>query len=272
MYEDTGRKILIVGKRGEPRYHPLYQNVPYIASLSEAKQHGLYTIQDAPGRRPYIDYPATLSHSENNGTLNNLHRWVWELNYQVSRAEIVFSDAEEELWSRDIPDWPYVVVEPNIKPKAPETKRWPFDNWQQLVNKVIPDVRFIQFIQGKQSHKLNNVVRLPSGDIRKAAYWVKHATCVVTSEGGLSHLAGAFNTKCVAFYGGYCHPSVIGYKNQRAVWINDPKILGVRIINDRIKESVRQVTVAKMENQLRLALSEIGMDKQLFVDIVPPID
>lgn len=186
----TGRRVQILDRTGRPRWHSLWQGLPWIARPAE---RGLFSqIYNAGGCRPYVSYPFT---KEIGQTFTD---WRAQDNIgeiRLTEKEKRFGAAVAIALKRS-----FVIFEPNLKSTSNPNKDWGWENWKQLSfrlkhlnlvqlgpkgTRVLPGVRFVQ-----------------TRDIREAAAVLKFAEGAVLAEGGLHHAAAVMGTRATVLFGG----------------------------------------------------------------------
>ena len=105
--------------------------------------------------------------------------------------------------------WPFVIVEPNLKPTASLNKDWGFFRYQRLVA-MRPDVPWLQLGRAG-ARRLAGTRRLTTPDFRRAAAVLARARAYVGPEGGLHHAAAALGVPAVVIFGAFTAPANTGY-------------------------------------------------------------
>lgn len=195
----TSKRFLIMGKRGEPKWHFAWEGNPHIARPGEPHddvitQHKL---------RPYIEAATP-------------ERWTWR-EYSPIPAQIQLTPRAREL-ARHVAG--AIVFNPTIKRGASPNKDWGFERWKLLVTQNL-DFRWVQI--GEAGPRIRGAEQLPTADFFEACGAVFGAAAVVVHEGALHHVAAAFGTPAVVIRGGYISPFATGYVGQADcyVWLPD---------------------------------------------------
>lgn len=204
---DHGRKVEILDRNGQRRWHPLWEGLEYIATPG---QQGAFTrMVDGPGCRPY--------HVAKEAT-----RWRFNLSHRAQRAEIRFTPSELEFAER------YrgrIIVEPSIKAKAPPGKQW--GRWDALA-RLIQDA-------GQQVSQMGSANLLPGAELietptfRHAAAVLSVARAAVLPEGGLHHAAAAVGCRAVVIFGGFTPIEVTGYNMHTNIGASGSEACGMRV-------------------------------------------
>lgn len=245
LHKATGKRICI-GKYPTILWSPLYNQNPYLVSPSEGDSGACKWLEDSPGSRPYIDYQGTRLHSDNRRMVGKkFRRWVFMKNHSPEPMEIFFTHQEE--WERDqLRKRPYILLSPHIKSKAPPNKKWPFEYYQQLVDNLKND---LHIIQSKKDHSEEELMGVDGRqlNVRELAVYISTAALVICSEGLLHHLAAAFNTPAIVFFGGFISPNVTGYDYQQSIYVQDKDVLGVREETVAGQEIMRSISPEHVE-------------------------
>jgi len=190
---------------GKPRKHPAWENNPAIDTQSPVK------IVDSVHARPYISHWT---------------RWhggaqiVFNPNYHARAGKIHLTPAEYEAASRFVPDEPFAIVEPIVRPPGSQNKDWGFDKWKQVI-KDFP-IPVFQFKVGKQTRILQEAKMIEAPNFRISAGIIEQASLVMTVEGGMHHLAASMGTPAVVVFGGFIDPEITGYTYQKNFYIALP--------------------------------------------------
>jgi len=105
----------------------------------------------------------------------------------------------------------YVCIEPHSKTSWMKSRIYPFDKYQNIVNALKDKFNFVQ-IGAPNARKLDNAL-YTNGDLtfRETYGILKKASFLLSTEGGLVHLANAADTKSFTIYTSYQHPSMTMY-------------------------------------------------------------
>lgn len=205
---EHGRKVEIVDRTGARRSHPMWEGLEYIAVRGES---GLFTrMMDAPGCRPY--------HSGKEPT-----RWRFNLAHRAQRAEIRFTPSELEFAQRYRDR---IILEPNIKPKAPPGKQW--RQWPALA-KLIHDAGYRVSQMGSGANLLPGAEHIDTPTFRHAAAVLSVARAAVLPEGGLHHAAAAVGCRAVVIFGGFTPIEVTGYDTHINIGASGSEACGMRV-------------------------------------------
>jgi len=152
---------------------------------------------------------------------NNNKRWYHNNTpYKPKTAPIEFKDSEEMWFMLNYKKLqPYILINPDAKQSVYANNKKYF-RWQEVIDglqdykliRALPSPKFIAKAKGQTDYLgLQNVRCLT---IREAMILIKYAQLVVTTEGGVHHIAGNLNTPCVVLYGSHQSPQRTGYEGQ----------------------------------------------------------
>jgi len=252
LHRETGKRVCI-GKRPVLIWSPLYCNIPYIVNPGEPSSDDQIWLDDCPGSRPYIDYQGTRLHTDNRRMVGKkFRRWVYNDKHTPEPMEVVFT--QEEEWEREVlAKRRFIIINPHIKGKAPESKRWPFEYYQEVVNSMKEGFEIIQPKQDPSEPTLVGAQPMVL-DLRQLAVYLSTAALVICSEGLLHHLAAAFKTRAVVLFGGFISPHVTGYRFQHSIYVKDKDVLGVRERTEAGEKIMRAITPQHVMNLAEEAL------------------
>lgn len=196
-HRSTGKRVRIVGQKGETRWSDLWWGLDWIAAPSETGDFA--TVRNGPGCRPYIRYPWK-------GGTCHYSGWRCRDNVGAIRfkpGEVAFAeDVARQLGA-------FVVIEPNLAATSNQNKQWRWDRWQRLVA-LLPEVSWIQ--PGPPGTRvLNGVRHVSTADFRHAAAVLDRAVLSAIPEGALHHAAGALRRPAIVLYGGTVDENSMGY-------------------------------------------------------------
>jgi len=205
VYSILGKSVAICGVSGNPRNHPVWKNHPAVDSNSPLH------IVDGPSARPYI-----LRWSRNPGLTI-----VWNTKYRARAGHIRLTAQEQAEALCLIPEVPFAIVEPIVRKPGSQNKDWGFERWEKVV-KDFP-IPVYQFDPDGKTKILPEVTAINSPSFRIAAGIVKHASLVMTVNGGTHHMAASMNTPAVVVFGGFADPKITGYTYQRNFYVDLPE-------------------------------------------------
>jgi ADP-heptose:LPS heptosyltransferase len=152
---------------------------------------------------------------------NNNKRWYHNNTpYKPKTAPIEFKDSEEMWFMLNYKKLqPYILINPDAKQSVFANNKKYF-RWQEVIDglqdykliRALPSPKFIAKAKGQTDYLgLQNVRCLT---IREAMILIKYAQLVVTTEGGVHHIAGNLDVPCVVLYGSHQSPQRTGYEGQ----------------------------------------------------------
>ncbi len=255
-----GQKVAI-GNGARAHWSSVFDNNPRLATPHWVDRGKPVTwCNNYRGHRPYINYRATLDAgltvlNDKKPTRRNLLRaagkWVWKYQYKVRPGEMFFT-AEEKIYGQQVLDrvGPFVIIEPNIKPKASPNKDWGLHRYVGVTRKL-NDVTFIQVGDPRTSNNAGvSFVGTPT--FRIACSILSRASAYLGPEGGLHHAAAAFDIPAVVIFGGYISPKITGYDSH--INFADDEICGMRRSCSHCKEAMRKISVVQVIEAIRSVL------------------
>lgn len=220
LADEHGKKVAIVDKRGNRRWHWIWRDHPCIATQGHRGE--VVTLKNGPSCRPYVDYERTTK-----------ERWAytnWSVN-EVGPGEIFC------LRRRKSGD--YVAIEPHIKANASPNKQWGWANWQALVD-LLPNVDWFQ-LGPRGTETLKGVRLIETESFLRAAEMLSGARAAVLPEGGLHHAAASLGIPAVVLFGGMLSPLNTGYKQHLNLAVDAPEALGWRIPHPACERAWREI-------------------------------
>lgn len=200
VHRETGKRVMIVDIQRKPRWSPMWDGLPWIA---EPKERGDFVvIQNAPQCRPYIQYPFTRDIGQ------RFTKW----RARDHLGAIVLTEGEKQAARAATAGLgPFIVIEPNISPKANPNKQWGAAKWQALAGLMLAEgYTPVQLAWGGPT-SLKGVRQVSTPNFRLGAAVLALAQGAVLPEGGLHHAAGVLNVPAVVLFGGMISPETTGY-------------------------------------------------------------
>jgi hypothetical protein len=201
LFDEQGKRVLIVDEHGSPRWHPMWAGNPVIVNPNtdpDAGRPWLFTrLRSGPHCRPYIVYPFT---QQTGWTFNASFRCRDHL------ARIYLTDAERQRGIDARARYgPYILIEPFTKHV---NFRWALDRWAALVAACQDRLTFLQHTHADSV--LVPGARPEPATFREACGLIASADAYVRSESGLCHAAAALGVPQVTIFGGCMDPDVMG--------------------------------------------------------------
>lgn len=206
-FNETGKRVRIVGKNGRPRVNDLWRGLPWI--VNDATERGDFaTVVNGPQARPYIRYPFTRA-------LGCTYSG-WRARDHVGAIHLFAPElAHAEAWTRGRP--PFIVLEPNLAPMSNPNKQWGVDRWQALAD-ILSKRGFLPVQLGPRGTPiLRNVLHFETPTFRDAAAILARASAAILPEGALHHAAAALGVRAVVLFGGAVDVNATGYPLHRNI-------------------------------------------------------
>jgi hypothetical protein len=207
----TDRKVAVLDRNGRPRWSPLWEGSPRIATPDEAVRRKCLELVNGPGCRPYIDYPRMRADFARvfPGNEFRLKRQHPQLPYRFTDHRC----SKGEFYNIKPVTNGYVVIEPHNKANQ-YNRDWGWARWQQVVD-ALPGLSWMQ-INPPGHRLLRGAVHKPAGSFLDACRMLAGARLYVGPEGGLYHAAGRRAVPCGggARYTGGRHLRRLGLASQ----------------------------------------------------------
>lgn len=202
MYDADGRRVLICGSDGRPRWHPIWEGNPILVRPEHEVWNDRRLIS-GPGCRPYIVYP-----------FDEASGWTFNTSFRcrdhIAKLYLTSQEYDRGKAALDAHGC-YVLIEPFTKH---QNFRWPVERWNDLVA-ACPDLTFVQ-----HTHRDSPVIygaRQESATFREACGLAAACDVYVRSESGMCHAAAALGVPQVTLFGGCMDPDVMGYYPKQTV-------------------------------------------------------
>lgn len=231
MYAANPVPVLVMGIDNRPQWSEVFVFNPKILKRRTASK--VQILVNGPGARPYV-------------AGKQPDKWLWKP-FGPTPGELYFHINELSFGKNRSST---ILIEPNIKAKGNLNKAWPFERWQQLVNRKAGKFMQVGPIGTKW---LENVERIVTPTFRHAAVVLKYAKCLVSSEGGLMHAAAALGVPAVILWSEFIDPSVTGYKDHINIRHAD-RTCGARLACPTCLASMQAITVDEVDAKLRSVL------------------
>jgi len=171
------------------------------------------------------------------------------------KCEIYPTKEEENKSESIVNDLPleYVCIEPHSKTSWMKSRVYPFDKYQNIVNALKDKFNFVQ-IGSPNSRKLDNALCINGKLTFRETYGVlKNSMFLLSTEGGLVHLANASGTKSFVIYTSYQHPSMTMYPENTLIDIAlyRDEILGYKNheLYEKERESHNETEIIELINE-----------------------
>jgi len=137
----------------------------------------------------------------------------YEIEDPELKCELYFTDEETQKAEEKAKklDSEFIIIEPHSKLSYTVNRRYPFEKWQDIVNKINKNIQVVQIGQ-KGNEVFEGVIDLTGQtSFREAAALTGAAKLFLSSEGGLVHAATAVDTKSIVILTGYQTPKMVEY-------------------------------------------------------------
>lgn len=162
-----------------------------------------YCLQDTPNR---------AIHKSDKHIIETICEF-YEIEEPQLKCELYFTAFEKSKFDNDFKSKlprNYVAIEPVSKTNYTPNRTYEFYKWQNIVDSC-PAVKFVQ-VGAKTEHILNGVIDLTGKTtFREAALVIANADALMSSEGGLTHVATAVETTAIVIITGYQSEKMIAY-------------------------------------------------------------
>ena len=178
----------------------IYRGNPNVAEPGCERDADLVWIQHCHGSRLYLRAITPERH-------------ILIDTFRAEPGEVYFDTEELNFGRRAAGREPFVVIESRTKPVYPN-KQWGSQRWAELVYRLAPEMRLIDFTPGlNSSHSELGIEHVRTRNFRLAMAVLQHAELFIGPEGGLHHAAAALGIPAIVIFGGWANPTVTGYKN-----------------------------------------------------------
>lgn len=234
LQKSDPRKVRIEYER--VRWHPLWDHNPRIAMPHETGDFQSFRPRQN-GLRPYCAEKSP-------------QRWRWKAwrppvgEIYLSRDERAFGDVNAG----------HVVIEPNIKGSASPNKRWPWDRWLLLIERMCSAGIVPVQLGPRDTVRIPGARFVETRGIRQAAAVLSRARAAVLTEGALHHIAAGVGCPAVVIFGGYISPEVTGYDSQVNLFTGHGLGCGMRTPCECCERAMDAITVERVFEAFRKAL------------------
>lgn len=234
------RAVAILDRKGRPRWHPIWEHNPRIATPEQFDAGcDVQTIANGGGCRPYLDQARSTR-----------EQFFFNKDYRAEPGEIYLTEAERAHGRRTAGA---IVIEPWIKQAASRNKDWGLFNWKELIV-LLGDLPLVQLV-GPGMPPLRPLRQVPTRNEREAAAAIAGARACVLPEGGLHHAAAALGVPAVVIFGGYTHPATTGYDLHVNLFTGG-EACGQRLPCKHCREAMNAISPAAVAAALRALLAK----------------
>jgi hypothetical protein len=238
LWRINRRRVKILDRNDRPRWHPVWNGNPALAMPEEEGEFEL--LKDCGHFRPYMRDIADTQ-----------YRFTA---YRPRWASLYFTDSEMAFGAANVG---HVILEPNLKPRAPRNKDWGWPRWERLAW-LLADLPLAQ-VGPLGTKTLQGVPLIETPDFRMAAAVLKFSRVYVGHEGGLHHAAAAVRLPAVVIFGGFISPAVTGYAEQtsltaQGLGVEHPYGCGRRVECPHCADAMAQITPERVADEVRKVL------------------
>ena len=116
----------------------------------------------------------------------------------------------------------FIIIEPATEHQN-ASKLWPLNYWETLCEEIrtsYPDIKIIQISPNPVT--LPHVINLTGqSTFREALHFIEQSLTLITTEGGLMHLAAATDKQSIILYSGYLPKSLMSYPQHINLYANE---------------------------------------------------
>lgn len=199
-WRQTAQQCVITDDHGRIRAHPLWEHHPAIAPKAG---EGVHRIRNAPGSRPYIEYPFTFE--------TGCRFTPWRA--RDHRCRLALTPDELARGKARAGESPIIVIEPHIAESSNQNKQWGWQRWTilaALLRMRFPSHRTVQ-IGPRGTATVAGCELIADEGFRDGCATLAHASLAVLPEGGLHHAAAALGVPAVVIFGGTVPVENMGY-------------------------------------------------------------
>lgn len=238
LHEKTGKRVCIVDRHGSPRWHEIWDGVDF---LSKNFGQDVVTLADGPRCRPYI--------ASAGGGFVKFRRSHRAIPGSVTIPEYLLHVPENRR---------IIFVEPGFKgTNSADNKDWGWSNWVDLSERLHSAGFPLVQVPMAGRKALRRAVPMYEESLHGLASWVTRARLVVTTEGGVHHMAAAVGTPAVVIWGGYTSPDFLGYPDHFNIFDeHDQSPCGRLSSCGHCRERMDAITVCRVESAILSALSK----------------
>jgi len=215
LWRATGRRVVIVGQDGAPRWSDLWRGHPGIAGRAEAGSSQIVRLVNGPGARPYLRDWRTWG-GQPQATFT-----AWRAADHLGTMPLSVSEAANAARLAAGLDR-FVIIEPHFGRTSSPNKGWGLERYQALVD-AMPGVCFVQVGPAGTPvlRGTSGLIETPS--FRDACAVMARAAAYIGPEGGLHHAAAVFRRPAVVLFGGFTSPLNTGYPFQVNLYQTGPE-------------------------------------------------
>lgn len=171
------------------------------------------------------------------------------------KCHLFLTEKEKKHTNEIIEELPkkYITIEPFSKMSWMQSRAYPFEKWQNIINSL-SQYNFVQ-IGAPECKKLDNAIYLNGQtSFRETGDIIKNSQLFLSTEGGLGHLANAFNTESLLIYTSYQNPKMTAYPTTHVI---DIALYRDRILGHKNHELYKDEAEKHNESEVMEKILEI---------------
>jgi len=129
------------------------------------------------------------------------------------KCELLLDDEEKKIvddLTKNLPK-DFITIEPHSNRDYTVNREYPFKKWEEVVQKISKDIPVVQIGTLDKNLLFDAIDLRGKTTFRTAGGIIGKSKALVSSEGGLTHLATAFNTPAVVVLTGYQTRKMVKY-------------------------------------------------------------
>lgn len=231
IHKATGKRC-VLGKQYPTGFFPescqIFHNNPSLAATVKWGPHGpldnlLIALNDPIANYCKQDTPERAVHRfDKHIILQILERHgLPQVKLEDVKCRLYLDHAEQREVDRLVESIgePFVAIEPHSNHEYTVNREYPFDKWQRVVDELSPSIKVVQV--GVSQKKLHNVIDVVGRTtFRTCAGLIGRSRMLLSTEGGLTHAATAFDTPSLVVITGYQHPDMVAYPRNENLWVH----------------------------------------------------
>tara|TARA_B100000674_G_scaffold491254_1_gene508769 strand:+ start:379 stop:1248 length:870 start_codon:yes stop_codon:yes gene_type:complete len=234
-----------------------FKNNPYVCQEFDG-EHGLQVRLNGSSAN-YVEEEDFLKvvHKSDKHIIETICETVGIKNPTI-KCDIFLDEKEEEKVEKILSTLPekFITIEPHSNLEFTVNRSYPFEKWQSIVNDVLEktDHKVVQI--GTGPSLLKNVIDLRGKtSFREASAIIEASSCLVSTEGGLTHLATCTETTAVVVLTGYQAQKMVEYPSNVYVNISKHGPCGMKVSCPKCLKDAKEHDYKEVVNKV---LSVIG--------------
>ena len=258
------RQIVIGNVSQKKTYHSIiYENNPSISDCRKLDLNKpIFIIDYHQGNRPYIDYKKSL----------DANRYIWNTNFKATPGEIFFSKTEllqaDKIFNRALDYWKKnnknkykaIIFLETSSTKSNDSQHgikhqnlaWGYKNWNTLVDNINKSYLIIHS-NHNDTKEIKGIFVPEKITFRLACALMSKCDLYLGAHGGFAHVAAALKKKAVIYFGGWVHPSILGYNSHKNIYYDSNRSPCGMFANvcDHCEEARKQITPNIIEKEIK---------------------